>query len=47
MRDDHIAFLMEDSHRDLFYAQQFLGEGVYASGGAGWGREEGGCWLVR
>ena len=25
MRDDHIAFLMEDSHRDLFYAQQFLG----------------------
>ena len=29
MRDDHIAFLMEDSHRDLFYAQQFLGEGVY------------------
>lgn len=29
MSEDHVAFLMQDSHRDYGYAQQFLSEGVY------------------
>ena len=29
MAEDHVAFLMQDSHRDYDYAQQFLLEGVY------------------
>ena len=29
MSDDHVAFLMEDSHRDLSYAGRFLRDGVY------------------
>ena len=36
MSEDHVGFLMQDSHRDCGYAQQFPSVGVYPKSMAGY-----------